>query len=320
MSLALFIRFATILGLYPPAAAQPGGSIEAAWPVGSVFISMVATNPAELLGFGTWEARGAGRVLVGLDAGDEDFDEVGAEAGAKTVAAAGSNSAPGFTGSAVDSELVSAGTPAGTVSQPTFSGDALGAHQHGYSEVVNHTHAVTVNDAGHTHTQNAHTHVQDAHTHTQNSHNHTQDAHSHGIPAGQTDGDTARVDKSSVTADDSPAVVTSNATATNQAATAVNQNATAVNQNATAVNQSNTTGITASSANPAGGVAAGTTTGVSGGTPAGTVSQPTFSGAALGAHKHSVTAAGSVAAPAFTGSPTSVVQPYLVARFWERVA
>lgn len=56
-----------------------------AFPVGSVFTSVVATDPATLLGYGTWAAFGAGRVLVGLDAGDADFDTVRETGGDKTV-------------------------------------------------------------------------------------------------------------------------------------------------------------------------------------------------------------------------------------------
>lgn len=55
------------------------------WPVGSVFLSVVDTNPATLLGFGEWTAIGAGRVLVGLDANDADFDAIEKTGGAKTV-------------------------------------------------------------------------------------------------------------------------------------------------------------------------------------------------------------------------------------------
>jgi microcystin-dependent protein len=59
-----------------------GGS--EAFPVGSVFIAVVSTNPATLLGYGTWAAFAAGRVLVGIDAGDSDFDTVRETRGAKT--------------------------------------------------------------------------------------------------------------------------------------------------------------------------------------------------------------------------------------------
>jgi hypothetical protein len=61
---------------------HPGGS--EAFPIGAVFISVVATNPATLLGYGTWAAFGAGRVIVGLDAGDADFDVAEETGGEKT--------------------------------------------------------------------------------------------------------------------------------------------------------------------------------------------------------------------------------------------
>ena len=60
----------------------PGGS--QAFPVGSVFIAVVATNPGTLLGYGTWSAFAAGRVLVGLDAGQTEFDTIEETGGAKT--------------------------------------------------------------------------------------------------------------------------------------------------------------------------------------------------------------------------------------------
>lgn len=56
----------------------------AAWPVGSIFISVVSTNPATLLGFGTWTAFATGRTLVGIDAGQTEFDTVEETGGSKT--------------------------------------------------------------------------------------------------------------------------------------------------------------------------------------------------------------------------------------------
>ena len=59
--------------------------LEALYPVGSIYMNAVSdTNPATLLGFGTWAAFGAGRVPVGVDTTDEDFDEGGLTGGAKT--------------------------------------------------------------------------------------------------------------------------------------------------------------------------------------------------------------------------------------------
>lgn len=59
--------------------------LKKAYPIGSVYINASnATNPASLLGFGTWSAFGAGKVMVGLDAGDTSFDTAGETGGTKT--------------------------------------------------------------------------------------------------------------------------------------------------------------------------------------------------------------------------------------------
>ena len=60
------------------------GMLAAVYPVGSIYISTLATNPATLFDFGTWVAFGAGKTLVGLDAGQTEFDTVEETGGAKT--------------------------------------------------------------------------------------------------------------------------------------------------------------------------------------------------------------------------------------------
>jgi hypothetical protein len=45
----------------------------AAFPVGSIFITVSDTDPSTLLGYGTWELFGTGRVLIGQDTGNPNF-------------------------------------------------------------------------------------------------------------------------------------------------------------------------------------------------------------------------------------------------------
>ena len=67
-------------------------ALAAVYPVGSIYINATSsTNPATLLGFGTWSAFGAGRVMVGIDSSDSDFDGAQETGGAKTVTLSTSN-------------------------------------------------------------------------------------------------------------------------------------------------------------------------------------------------------------------------------------
>jgi hypothetical protein len=58
--------------------------LQALYPVGSIYINAgVTTNPGTLLGFGTWTAFGAGRVMVGLNGSDVLFDALEETGGSK---------------------------------------------------------------------------------------------------------------------------------------------------------------------------------------------------------------------------------------------
>jgi len=94
------------------AEALSGTALPAIWqdkvyPVGHIYISTVSTNPNTLLGFGTWAAWGAGKVIVGLNGADADFDTSEETGGAKTVDSSHAHSVPvtgwGVTGGALGS-------------------------------------------------------------------------------------------------------------------------------------------------------------------------------------------------------------------------
>lgn len=59
-------------------------ALAAAYPVGSIYINATnGTNPGTLLGFGTWVAFGAGRVMVGFNGSDPLFDAAEETGGSK---------------------------------------------------------------------------------------------------------------------------------------------------------------------------------------------------------------------------------------------
>lgn len=67
----------------PGPAGSPGldANVSAAYPVGSVYISTVSTNPSVLLGFGTWVRIAQGRVLIGQDDSNAAFQTGGQTGG-----------------------------------------------------------------------------------------------------------------------------------------------------------------------------------------------------------------------------------------------
>lgn len=85
--------------------------LQAVYPVGSIYMSSVSTNPATLFGFGTWAAEAAGRTLVGVGTSDATY---------------------------------SAGATGGE-STHTLTESEMPAHDHGGGS---HTHSIPGNDSG----------------------------------------------------------------------------------------------------------------------------------------------------------------------------
>ena len=123
----------------------------AAYPVGAIFTTTtVYANSAAVvtaLGGTTWVAFGAGKVLVGLDSGDTDFDVVNETGGAKTVTTGShtlsTSEIPAHThstrtgvvgdGSATGHQT-SSGEASGTFTSASTGGG--GGHTHGSTSVV----------------------------------------------------------------------------------------------------------------------------------------------------------------------------------------
>lgn len=111
--------------------------------IGRIIINTSGTNPSDYLGFGNWEQYGKGKVLVGLNSDDVDFNTIDKTGGQKTVTL--------------------------TVSQMpqhthTFTGNS---HSH---TLNSHTHSINITSgnqsANHTHSVGAHAHGLNSHTHT----------------------------------------------------------------------------------------------------------------------------------------------------------
>ena len=106
-------------------------ALEAVYPVGSIYTSTVATNPGTTFGFGTWEAFGAGKVLVGQDAGDTAFDVLEETGGSKDAIIPYHNhpvSDPGHLHANGRTTFFNGGIPAGgndTTSSPATTGTAF---------------------------------------------------------------------------------------------------------------------------------------------------------------------------------------------------
>jgi len=131
-------------------AAAATAAVQLAYPVGSIYTAVVSTNPSTLLGFGTWTAFGAGRVMVGFNASNALFDtaeETGGSADATVVSHthtfSGSTSTTSLTGTFV------AGKPNGASGIVSFtnlvggsgSGDQFSGGQ--YSVDASHSHTVS---------------------------------------------------------------------------------------------------------------------------------------------------------------------------------
>jgi len=285
-------------------------SASQAFPVGSIFVSVVPTNPAALLGYGVWSAFGAGKVLAGLDTTNPLFENPEQTGGLETV------------------------TPTGNISTPVFTGNVLPTHSHNSGTIVtsNHTGAAVSDHAAHTHNVTSNVSVTDhaSHTHSVTSNVSVTDhaAHTHSVT-------------SNVSVTDHAAHTHTYTQVPNHVHIERAQGGTTGSNTGTHLMTSTATGgsirsSAQSTLNPTGGVATGTTNNpsivlnhavtnnaVNSGNPSAVlnhnVTQPdnhTVSGDTGNASAG--TPSGSISTPDFLGDSISVLQPYIVCYFWKR--
>ena len=169
---------------------EGGGSALSAYPIGSIYMSVNNVNPSTIFG-GTWVSWGAGRVPVGINANDGDFNTVEKTGGAKTHTL--------------------------TVAQ-------MPSHTH-----TQNSHNHTQNS--HNHTQNAHTHTQNAHDHDVRYKGFSISSSSSGYMVLRRNESADSYDGTDGNAAMSTTATNQNTTATNNATTATNNATTATNQN-----------------------------------------------------------------------------------------
>lgn len=123
-------------------------------PIGTIREFNVSTNPATLLGFGTWSAFGTGRVTVAIDSGQTEFDTNGETGGAKTHLLTGAESGTSVhnhTGTVTPSTVL-------TTVEPTDWGSRYGAPEIPIDQ--DRATSVTINNSSASDASSAHNNLQ----------------------------------------------------------------------------------------------------------------------------------------------------------------
>lgn len=134
----------------PTGPAGAAGTGLSAYPVGAVYIAVVNTSPETLFG-GTWVAFGTGRMLVGIDAAQTEFDTVEETGGSKTKVI-GTTNLPPHTHTATAAadgahkhslNFTDAGASGANVSRGQ-TGSPVTSNSSAVNESATHTHSITV--------------------------------------------------------------------------------------------------------------------------------------------------------------------------------
>ena len=137
-------------------------TVQSLYPVGSLYLNASnATNPATLLGFGTWTSFGAGRMPVGFNAADPLFDTAEETGGSKDATLvshshSGSTDTASLNGSlfatafiSTSGQFASSGIVSGSGLNSGYSGGGGSANSGGtYNINASHSHGLTTDTQG----------------------------------------------------------------------------------------------------------------------------------------------------------------------------
>ncbi len=281
-------------------------------PVGHIYATVNNTNPATLLGFGTWARWGEGRALTGFSTSDSDFNAVEKTGGAKST------------------NLTTAQLPAHTHNNAaqTLTTTNAGAHTHSTntatattSSAGAHTHTTTPKDVS-TDSSGAHTHLTNTATATTSS----TGSHSHDlwiVGGTKTGGDVEGFDRN--TSSDNHVGIAGQGTTDSgwdRKYAGVNANDDVLVK--PAGSHTHTVTIPALTAASAGNhthtISIPSLSTNSTGAHTHTITIPSLTAASAGAHTHTVTVEAKPTTSVGNGAAVGLLQPYIVAHLWKRTA
>lgn len=238
--------------------------------------------------------------------------DVGGTGGSHTFTPAGTVGVPIFTGSPVASSADSAGTPSGTNSAPTISWPASVPTAATESA---HTHSVTAAGTNSTSSVSGTSATEAAHTHSVTS-NVTATFSGNAVAAASTNPTPDLVTSNTGGSGVSP--VTTATGTVNTTNNAVTSGAGSAHSHGAGSYTAAAQTFTGSAVTSAAGSAHTHTLSWPASVP--TASTPTFSGTALAAHQHTLTAAGTNSAPSFAGVSADVRPAFVKVIFCRRIA
>jgi hypothetical protein len=124
-------------------------ALQALYPVGTIYTTVVSTNPASIFGFGTWVAFATGRTLIGVDTSETAFNSVEKTGGSKdAVVVSHTHTASSASAGEHTHTLTPIGNTTGGGSGRAVAGANNVTQAVSIASAGAHTHGITVDSTG----------------------------------------------------------------------------------------------------------------------------------------------------------------------------